>query len=72
MNLQIVPIGHGSKLSDRSKLDLLKAVKNMEKEIEALANEGTYSNEARRVIIQEQLYGLKLGIILTGNSLIYK
>ncbi|RYM00250.1 hypothetical protein EWH99_12610 [Sporolactobacillus sp. THM7-7] len=73
MPLQIVPIDqdkHISRLTDRSKKDLIKTIEKMQREIDHLDASCVCDSEVKRIVLREQLYGIKLAIVLTGHTLI--
>ncbi|WP_100489118.1 hypothetical protein [Sporolactobacillus pectinivorans] len=75
MQLSIVPLNkcdHISELTDRSKEDLLKAIEHMQLEIDRLKESKLAIDTAKRIIISEQLEGMKQALALTGHALIYK
>lgn len=75
MQLTIVPLSQSEKISrltDRTKKDLLKTIEHMELEIDRLSESSLALDEAKKIVITEQLEGMKLALILTGHTLIYQ
>lgn len=75
MQLTIVPLNQSkqtSALTDRTKKDLLKTIEHMELEIDRLKGSELALDEAKKIVIIEQLKGMKMAIALTGHTLTYQ
>jgi hypothetical protein len=75
MQLTIVPLDpshQSSWLTDHSGEDLLNSIEYMQKEIDQLKKSTSALDEARKIILIEQLKGIEMALDLTGYTLTYQ
>ncbi|WKB36032.1 hypothetical protein QS257_01650 [Terrilactibacillus sp. S3-3] len=75
MQLIIVPLSQTnqmSRLTDRSKKDFVKTIEHMQEEIDRLKGSTLSLDRAKKIVLSEQLEGMKLALLLTGHTLMYQ
>jgi hypothetical protein len=75
MQLTLVPVPYVQTkegLTAQSKENILKTIEHMDEEIERLKESKLALDEAKRIVLTEQLKGMKMALELTGYTLMYR
>ncbi|RYL92411.1 hypothetical protein ABNN70_00080 [Sporolactobacillus sp. Y61] len=75
MQLTLVPVPYVQTkkgLTAQSKVNILKTIEHMDEEIERLKESKLALDEAKRIVLTEQLKGMKMALELTGYTLMYR